>query len=118
MISLLEALISLVTILVTSSFGYTALCDVGLMPTFLPLLKHLDPQHIHLVETIVHVLEAFMYYRNIFATSFRDLGGLHNDIACLKLEFYNFEEKGSRVENHNQVPREILLRRMLLGQRQ
>jgi len=111
-------LISLITVLVSSSFGCIALCDVGLLPTLLPLLKDLDPQHIHLVTTIVHVREPFMYYRNPDETSFRDIGGLHNIIACLKLEFCNFEEKGSRVENHIQVPTEILLRRMLLGQRQ
>lgn len=80
-ISFLEALLSLVTILVSSSSSYTALRDVGLMPTLLPLLKDLDPQHIHLVTSIVHALEASKDYSNLVATSFRDLGGLDSNIA-------------------------------------
>lgn len=97
-ISFLEALLSLVTVLVSSSSGCTALRDVGLMPTLLPLLKDLDPQHIHLVTAAVHVLEAFMDYSNPAATSFRDLGGLDSTIARLKCEVCHFEE-GARKQS-------------------
>ncbi|XP_057852533.2 E3 ubiquitin-protein ligase UPL1 isoform X1 [Cryptomeria japonica] len=91
-ISFLEALLSLVTVLVSSSSGCSALRDVGLMPTLLPLLKNLNTQHIHLVTAAVHVLEAFMDYSNPAAISFRDLGGLDNTIARLKLEVCRVEE--------------------------
>lgn len=101
-ISFLEALLSLVTVLVSSSSGCTALRDVGLMPTLLPLLKDLDPQHIHLVTAAVHVLEAFMDYSNPAATSFRDLGGLDSTIARLKLEVCHFEERVRKQSGESQ----------------
>ena len=101
-ISFLEALISLITVLVSSSFDCTALRDVGLMPTFLPLLKYLDPLHIRLVTTIVHVLEAFMDYSNLTAISFKDLRGLDKTIACLKLEVYHFEGRVKKRSGDSQ----------------
>jgi len=101
-ISFLEALLSLVIVLVSSSSDYTSLRDVGLMPTFLPLLKYLDPLHIRLVTTIVHVLEAFMDYSNLAATSFRDLGGLDSTISLLKLEVCHFEERLKKQSGESQ----------------
>ncbi|KAH0671499.1 hypothetical protein KY290_026845 [Solanum tuberosum] len=87
-----EALLSLVTILVSSSSGCSAMREAGFIPTLLPLLKDTDPQHLHLVSMAVHVLEAFMDYSNPAAALFRDLGGLDDTIARLNVEV-------SRVEN-------------------
>lgn len=81
-----EALLSLVTILVSSSSGCSAMREAGFIPTLLPLLKDVDPQHLHLVNTAVHVLEAFMDYSNPAAAMFRDLGGLDDTISRLKVE--------------------------------
>ncbi|KAF8414274.1 hypothetical protein HHK36_002275 [Tetracentron sinense] len=90
-----EALLSLVTVLVSSSSGCSALREAGFIPTLLPLLKDTDPQHLHLVTTAVHVLEAFMDYSNPAAALFRDLGGLDDTIARLKVEV-SYVEKGSK----------------------
>ncbi|KAJ4982419.1 hypothetical protein NE237_033256 [Protea cynaroides] len=90
-----EALLSLVTVLVSSSSGCSALREAGFIPTLLPLLKDTDPQHLHLVSTAVHVLEAFMDYSNPAAALFRDLGGLDDTIARLKVEV-SYVEKGSK----------------------
>ncbi|XP_057529454.1 E3 ubiquitin-protein ligase UPL1 [Amaranthus tricolor] len=81
-----EALLSLVTVLVSSSSGCSAMREAGFIPTLLPLLKDTDPQHLHLVGTAVHVLEAFMDYSNPAAALFRDLGGLDDTINRLKIE--------------------------------
>ncbi|XP_021771401.1 E3 ubiquitin-protein ligase UPL1-like isoform X1 [Chenopodium quinoa] len=81
-----EALLSLVTILVSSSSGCSAMREAGFIPTLLPLLKDTDPQHLHLVGTAVHVLEAFMDYSNPAVALFRDLGGLDETINRLKVE--------------------------------
>ncbi|XXG72650.1 hypothetical protein AAC387_Pa07g1701 [Persea americana] len=90
-----EALLSLVTILVSSSSGCSALREAGFIPTLLPLLKDTNPQHLHLVSTAVHILEAFMDYSNPAAALFRDLGGLDDTIARLKVEV-SYVEKGSK----------------------
>ncbi|XP_010675966.2 E3 ubiquitin-protein ligase UPL1 isoform X2 [Beta vulgaris subsp. vulgaris] len=86
-----EALLSLVTVLVSSSSGCSAMREAGFIPTLLPLLKDTDPQHLHLVGTAVHVLEAFMDYSNPAAALFRDLGGLDDTINRLKVEVSNVE---------------------------
>ena len=67
------------------------------MPNLLPLLKDLDPQHIHLVAAIVHVLEAFMDYSNPAATAFRGLGALDNTIARLKSAILRRKEAEWRI---------------------
>jgi hypothetical protein len=85
-VAFVEALLSLVTVLVSSSSGCAALREAGLIPTLLPLLKDMDPQHMHLVSAAVHILEAFMDYSNPAGTLFRDLGGLGDTVARLKLE--------------------------------
>ncbi|KAL2945069.1 E3 ubiquitin-protein ligase UPL1 [Bienertia sinuspersici] len=92
-----EALLSLVTVLVSSSSGCSAMREAGFIPTLLPLLKDTDPQHLHLVGTAVHVLEAFMDYSNPAAALFRDLGGLDDTINRLKAEV-------SVIENGLQQP--------------
>ncbi|CAN4102607.1 unnamed protein product [Withania somnifera] len=86
-----EALLSLVTILVSSSSGCSAMREAGFIPTLLPLLKDTDPQHLHLVSMAVHVLEAFMDYSNPAAALFRDLGGLDDTIARLNVEVSRVE---------------------------
>ncbi|KAL8142163.1 hypothetical protein V2J09_015195 [Rumex salicifolius] len=92
-----EALLSLVTVLVSSSSGCSAMREAGFIPTLLPLLKDANPQHLHLVSTAVHVLEAFMDYSNPAAALFRDLGGLNDTIFRLK-------EEVSIVENGSMPP--------------
>ncbi|KAI3703086.1 hypothetical protein L6452_28841 [Arctium lappa] len=92
-----EALLSLVTVLVSSSSGCSAMREAGFIPTLLPLLKNTDPQHLHLVSTCVHVLEAFMDYSNPAAALFRDLGGLDDTIFRLKVEVSHIEN-GSKQE--------------------
>nr|XP_011461878.1 PREDICTED: E3 ubiquitin-protein ligase UPL1 isoform X1 [Fragaria vesca subsp. vesca] len=87
-----EALLSLVTVLVSSSSGCSAMREAGFIPTLLPLLKDTNPQHLHLVSTSVHILEAFMDYSNPAAALFRDLGGLDDTISRLQVEV-------SQVEN-------------------
>ncbi|KAK9005222.1 hypothetical protein V6N11_042666 [Hibiscus sabdariffa] len=92
-----EALLSLVTALVSSSSGCSAMREAGFIPTLLPLLKDTDPQHLHLVTTAVSILEAFMDYSNPAAALFRDLGGLDDTISRLKHEV-------SYVENSPKQP--------------
>ncbi|KAE8654177.1 hypothetical protein F3Y22_tig00117056pilonHSYRG01052 [Hibiscus syriacus] len=86
-----EVLLSLVTALVSSSSGCSAMCEAGFIPTLLPLLKDTDPQHLHLVTTAVNIMEAFIDYSNPAATLFRDLGGLDDKISRLKHEVSDVE---------------------------
>ncbi|KAK9268578.1 hypothetical protein L1049_000332 [Liquidambar formosana] len=95
-----EALLSLVTVLVSSSPGCSAMREAGFIPTLLPLLKDTDPQHLHLVSTAVHILEAFMDYSNPAAALFRDLGGLDDTISRLKLEV-SYVENGSKQQGED-----------------
>ncbi|XP_052178127.1 E3 ubiquitin-protein ligase UPL1 isoform X2 [Diospyros lotus] len=92
-----EALLSLVTVLVSSSSGCSAMREAGFIPTLLPLLKDTDAQHLHLVSMAVHVLEAFMDYSNPAAALFRDLGGLDDTISRLKVEV-SYVENGSKQQ--------------------
>ncbi|CAA0815395.1 E3 ubiquitin-protein ligase UPL1, partial [Striga hermonthica] len=92
-----EALLSLVTVLVSSSSGCSAMREAGFIPTLLPLLKDTDSQHLHLVSTAVHVLEAFMDYSNPAAALFRDLGGLDDTISRLMVEVSHVEN-GSKKQ--------------------
>ncbi|CAD5316819.1 unnamed protein product [Arabidopsis thaliana] len=87
-----EALLSLVTVLVSSSSGCSAMREAGLIPTLVPLIKDTDPQHLHLVSTAVHILEVFMDYSNPAAALFRDLGGLDDTIFRLKQEVSRTED--------------------------
>ncbi|KAG8636924.1 hypothetical protein MANES_15G059000v8 [Manihot esculenta] len=90
-----EALLSLVTVLVSSSSGCSAMREAGFIPTLLPLLKDTDPQHLHLVGTAVHILETFMDFSNPAAALFRELGGLDDTISRLKVEV-SYVENGSK----------------------
>ncbi|GAB4845935.1 E3 ubiquitin-protein ligase upl1 [Ancistrocladus abbreviatus] len=92
-----EALLSLVTVLVSSSSGCSAMREAGFIPTLLPLLKDADPQHLHLVSTAVHVLETFMGYSNPAAALFRDLGGLDDTISRLKAEVSTVENGSKQL---------------------
>lgn len=97
-----ETLLSLVTVLVSSSSGCSAMREAGFIPTLLPLLKDTNPQHLHLVSTAVHILEVFMDYSNPAAALFRDLGGLDDTISRLKVEVSHVEngskQQGDDVE--------------------
>ncbi|KAG2678263.1 hypothetical protein I3760_12G135800 [Carya illinoinensis] len=95
-----EALLSLVTVLVSTSSGCTAMREAGFIPTLLPLLKDTNPQHLHLVSATVHILEAFMDYSNPAAALFRDLGGLDDTISRLKLEVSHIEN-GSKQQGES-----------------
>ncbi|XP_023540404.1 E3 ubiquitin-protein ligase UPL1-like isoform X1 [Cucurbita pepo subsp. pepo] len=92
-----EALLSLVTVLVSSSSSCSAMREAGFIPTLLPLLKDTNPQHLHLVSTAVHILEVFMDYSNPAAALFRDLGGLDDTISRLKVEVSHVEN-GSKQQ--------------------
>lgn len=94
-----EALLSLVTVLVSSSSGCSAMREAGFIPTLLPLLKDMDPQHLHLVSMAVHVLEAFMDYSNPAAALFRDLGGLDDTISRLKVEVSHIENGSKQLSS-------------------
>ncbi|XP_038983602.1 E3 ubiquitin-protein ligase UPL1-like isoform X2 [Phoenix dactylifera] len=90
-----EALLSLVSILVSSTPGSLALQEAGFIPTILPLIKDTNPQHLRLVSTAVHVIEGFLDFHNPSSALFRDLGGLDDTIARLKIEVSHVE-KGSK----------------------
>ncbi|KAJ7969420.1 E3 ubiquitin-protein ligase UPL1 [Quillaja saponaria] len=91
-----EALLSLVTVLVSSSSGCSAMREAGFIPTLLPLLKDTNPQHLHLVGHAAHILEAFMDYSNPAAALFRDLGGLDDTISRLKAEVSHVENSSKQ----------------------
>ncbi|XP_061367762.1 E3 ubiquitin-protein ligase UPL1-like [Gastrolobium bilobum] len=97
-----EALLSLVTVLVSSSSGCSAMREAGFIPTLLPLLKDTNPQHLHLVEKSVRILEAFMDYSNPAAALFRDLGGLDDAISRLKIEVSNVENGGKQPDENSE----------------
>ncbi|KAG4398664.1 hypothetical protein GLYMA_08G087600v4 [Glycine max] len=97
-----EALLSLVTVLVSTSSGCSAMREAGFIPTLLPLLKDTNPQHLHLVEKAVRILEAFMDYSNPAAALFRDLGGLDDTISRLKIEVSNVENGGKPPDDNSE----------------
>ncbi|KAG5154879.1 hypothetical protein AAZX31_05G122700 [Glycine max] len=97
-----EALLSLVTVLVSTSSGCSAMREAGFIPTLLPLLKDTNPQHLHLVEKAVRILEAFMDYSNPAAALFRDLGGLDDTISRLKIEVSNVENSGKQPDDNSE----------------
>ncbi|KAI3703777.1 hypothetical protein L1987_73972 [Smallanthus sonchifolius] len=109
-----EALLSLITVLVSSSSGCSAMREAGFIPTLLPLLKNTDPQHLHLVSTAVHVLEAFMDYSNPAAALFRDLGGLDDTISRLKIEVSHVEN-GTSVQMDSSTSSEPLYSEALVS---
>lgn len=59
----IEALLSMLGALVTSTAGTAALADASLVPALLPLLEHREPAHLALVASTVRILEAFMDFR-------------------------------------------------------
>ncbi|KAF5727902.1 E3 ubiquitin-protein ligase UPL1 isoform X1 [Tripterygium wilfordii] len=95
-----EALLSLVIVLSSSSSGCSAMREAGFISTLLPLLKDTDPQHLHLVSTAVHILEAFMDYSNPAVALFRELGGLDDTISRLKIEVSHVEN-GSKQQGED-----------------
>ncbi|XP_062199173.1 E3 ubiquitin-protein ligase UPL1-like isoform X2 [Phragmites australis] len=111
-----EALLSLVSMLVSSTPGSLALQEAGFIPTILPLLKDTNTHHLHLVSTAVHVIESFLDYHNPSSALFRDLGGLDDTIERLKVEILQVEidlkkseesqsvNKGKEVESCSPVP--------------
>ncbi|KAI3425184.1 hypothetical protein D9Q98_008953 [Chlorella vulgaris] len=81
-----EALLSMVGALVTSTSGTTALSDASLVPALLPLLQHRDPAHLALVSSTVRILEAFMDFSPASSGLFRELGGLRMMVDRLRYE--------------------------------
>ncbi|KAI5571220.1 hypothetical protein BDE02_11G079400 [Populus trichocarpa] len=102
-----EALLSLVTVLVSSSSGCSAMREAGFIPTLLPLLKDTDPQHLHLVAAAVHILEAFMDYSNPATALFRELGGLDDTISRLKVEVSHVEDCKQQGEDSDSRTRNL-----------
>ncbi|KAG2642289.1 hypothetical protein PVAP13_2KG198574 [Panicum virgatum] len=98
-----EALLSLVSMLVSSTPGSLALQEAGFIPTILPLLKDTNTQHLHLVSTAVHVIESFLDYHNPSSALFRDLGGLDDTIARLKIEVSQVEIGSKKVEESQPI---------------
>ncbi|KAL3503633.1 hypothetical protein ACH5RR_038082, partial [Cinchona calisaya] len=94
-----EGLLSLVTVLVSSSSGCSAMREAGFIPALLPLLKDMHPQHLHLVSMAIHVLEAFMDYSNPAAALFRDLGGLDDTISRLQVEVSHVENGSKQLSS-------------------
>eukprot|EP00850_Spirogloea_muscicola_P022377 SM000291S10855 [mRNA] locus=s291:47169:64581:+ [translate_table: standard] len=96
-----EALLALVTALVSGSSGCAALREAGLVPTLLPLLKDLNPSHTHIVSSAVHILEAFMDFSNSASSLFRDIGGLDDTIERLKAELSVVERMIAEADVHS-----------------
>ncbi len=85
-VAFVEALLSLVGSLVTSTSGCSALADAGIIAALLPLLHDTDPGHVQLVAVAVKILEAYMDFSQTACTMFRDLGGLRQMIDRLAFE--------------------------------
>ena len=81
-----EAMLSLVQAMLTSTQGCTALADAGVVAALLPMLRIRAPEHMGLVSTTVKVLESFMDYSQSASTIFRDLDGLRLMIERLAHE--------------------------------
>ncbi|KAG1677659.1 hypothetical protein FOA52_010442 [Chlamydomonas sp. UWO 241] len=81
-----DAMLMLVSALVASSQGCSALADAGVIGALLPMLRNASPQHLGIVATTVKILEAFIDYSQPASTMFRDLNGLHEMIARLTHE--------------------------------
>lgn len=102
-----EALLSLVSMLVSSTPGSLALQEAGFIPTILPLLKDTNTQHLHLVSKAVHVIESFLDYHNPSSAVFRDLGGLDDTIARLKLEVSQVEVDSKLIDHSTNEGNEV-----------
>jgi E3 ubiquitin-protein ligase HUWE1 len=81
-----DALLSLVAALVSSTSGCSALADAGLISALLPLISDAHPEHVGLVSSAVRILEAYMDFSQPACTLFRDLDGLGYLIARLAHE--------------------------------
>jgi len=57
LIPFVEALLSLITVLVSFLTGCAALREASLIPILIPLFKDLDPEHTHLVGVAIHIFE-------------------------------------------------------------
>ncbi|CBI39751.3 unnamed protein product, partial [Vitis vinifera] len=79
------------------------------------ILPNTEPQHLHLVSTAVHILEAFMDYSNPAAALFRDLGGLDDTISRLKVEVSHPLYSEALVAYHCRLLMKALLRAISLG---
>lgn len=92
--SFVEALLSLVGALSSSTSGCNALSEAGVVSALLPLLKDMHPDHRMLVGTAVRILEAFMDFQPQSATAFREIGGLHDMIERFRIEVEPQEKAG------------------------
>ena len=81
-----DALVALLSTLVTTHGGCLFLRDVSVLPSLTPLLRNRNPRHVHVVSHAVHVLEIFMDYASQAAAAFRDLGGMKILVERLKHE--------------------------------
>lgn len=97
--SFVEALLSLVGALVSSSSGSVALSEAGFIPALLPLIQDPNPSHVSLVCTAVKILEAFMDFSSPASAMFRGLGGLTNMIQRLENEVMVVTKPGEPSES-------------------
>jgi hypothetical protein len=65
-LDVVEAMLSLVSLMMTSTPGCTALADAGVVSALLPLLRDYDPLHLNIISTAIKVLELFMDYSQVW----------------------------------------------------
>lgn len=100
-VAYVDALMSIVGALVSSTSGCSALADAGITSAFLPLLRDTHPEHMALVSTAVRILEMYLDFSQPACILFRDLGGLHELIARLAFEVGVLGQEGSSTAAGN-----------------
>lgn len=81
-----EALLTLVTMLASSSSGCSALREAGLVPTLLPLIKDVNSEHVVIVSLATRILDAYMDFSNTASALFRELRGVEDAAERLTRE--------------------------------
>jgi hypothetical protein len=82
----MDAIMGLLTGLVSSSSGCSALSEAGFINVMLPLLRDTKSEHAMLISSMVKILEAYMDFIQTAGTLFRELGGLSAMVERLKYE--------------------------------
>lgn len=85
-VDFVDSMLLLISALVQTSVGCSALADAGVVAALLPLLQDDDPAHLGIVATTVKITETFMDFHQNANTMFRDLNGLHEMIVRLAKE--------------------------------
>lgn len=95
-VSFVDALLTVVAAMVTSSTGCQALNDAGVISALLPLLRDLHPDHLGIICTSLKILEMYMDLSQTASTTFRELGGLTEVIKRLATEVKSVAESAAR----------------------